>query len=297
MTVGVALMTYGAPAGPEDVAAYLARVRGGKAPTDELASEMRRRYELIGGSPLIEITRSQAACLEHELGRGHRVVAGMRFSDPSIDEAVAELLTSGCSRIVGVCLSPQWSPALMGGYERALEDAVASQAPGTPRLMVRAWYRTPELIDALAANIARALATLPAEVPVLLTAHSLPRRVFEAEPDYIAQLRETGELVAARAQLHADRWRWAYQSAGHSAEEWLRPDLKELFPRVAAAGHREVLVAPVQFLADHLEVLYDLDVAARAEAEAAGLRYHRARMPNTDPAFIRALAAIVLSAA
>ncbi len=297
MTVGVALMTYGAPIGPDDVAAYLGRVRGGKAPTDELAREMRRRYEVIGGSPLVAITRAQAACLERELGPGHRVVAGMRFSEPTIESAVAELVASGCDRIVGVCLSPQWSTVLMGGYERALEDAIALHAPGAPHSMVRAWYRKPELIDALAANIVTALAMLPGNVPVLLTAHSLPRRVFEAEPEYIAQLRETGELVAARAQLHPDRWHWAYQSAGHTAEEWLRPDLKELFPRVAAGGHREVLVAPVQFLADHLEVLYDLDVAARAEAEAAGLRYCRARMPNTDPAFIRALAAVALSAA
>ncbi|MDP9265830.1 MAG: ferrochelatase [Chloroflexota bacterium] len=297
MRVGVTLMTYGAPAGPDDLPAYLARVRGGKAPSGELVSEMRRRYEVIGGSPLIAITRSQAACVERELGPGHRVVAGMRFSDPSIDAAVAELAASGCGRIVGICLSPQWSPLLMGGYERALGDAVAAHAPGTPHVMVRAWHRTSELIDALAANIATALATLPEDVPVLLTAHSLPRRVFEAEPDYIGQLRETGELVAARARLPADRWRWAYQSAGHTAEEWLRPDLKELFASSAAAGHGDVLIAPVQFLADHLEVLYDLDVAARAEAEAARLRYHRVAMPNADPAFIRALAAVVNSAA
>jgi ferrochelatase len=127
---------------------------------------------------------------------------------------------------------------------------------------------------------------------VLFTAHSLPKRVFESEPEYVAQLRETGDLVAAAADLGPSDWTWAYQSAGHTQEEWLRPDLKELFPDLAAAGHRDVLVAPVQFLADHLEVLYDLDVAAAAEAEAAGIRYHRVPMPNCDPAFIAALAAI-----
>jgi ferrochelatase len=116
--------------------------------------------------------------------------------------------------------------------------------------------------------------------------------VFEAEPEYIAQLRETGALVAAASGLGPTDWTWAYQSAGHTAEEWLRPDLKELFPNLAAAGHRDVLVAPVQFLADHLEVLYDLDVAAAAEADAAGIRYHRVPMPNCDPAFIAALATI-----
>ncbi len=295
MTVGVALMTYGAPTGSGDVAAYLGRVREGKTPSAELIEEMRRRYERIGGSPLVAITRAQASRLERELGSGYRVRAGMRFSDPTIDAAVAELVDQGCASILGICLSPQWSPLLMGGYERALQSAIATHAPGTPYAMVGAWHRTPQFIDLLAANLRQVLVTLPADVPVLLTAHSLPRRVFEAEPGYIGQLRETADLVAARAGLGADRWSWAYQSAGHTAEEWLRPDLKELFPALAAAGHRDVLVAPVQFLADHLEVLYDLDVAARAEAESTGLHYHRVPMSNTDPAFIAALAAVARS--
>jgi ferrochelatase len=116
--------------------------------------------------------------------------------------------------------------------------------------------------------------------------------VFDAEPDYVDQLKETAALVADRAGLARGRWWWAYQSAGHTAEEWLRPDLKELFPSLVAAGERDVLVVPVQFLADHLEVLYDLDVAAAEEAAGTGLRYHRVEMPNTQPAFIRALGAV-----
>jgi ferrochelatase len=134
-------------------------------------------------------------------------------------------------------------------------------------------------------------------VTVIFTAHSLPRRVFETEPDYVAQLRETAELVAARAALVAERWRWAYQSAGHTREEWLRPDLKDLFPELAAAGRREVLVVPVQFLADHLEILYDLDIAAAEEARACGMRYRRTAMPNTQPQFVRALAAVARATA
>ena len=137
-----------------------------------------------------------------------------------------------------------------------------------------------------------AIAERPPDGPIIFTAHSLPRRVFDAEPGYVAQLRETVDLVAQRLGLDASEWRWAYQSAGHTQEEWLRPDLKELFPELAASGAREILVVPVQFLADHLEVLYDLDVAAAAEAAACGLGYRRIRMPNDDPAFIEALAAI-----
>ena len=128
---------------------------------------------------------------------------------------------------------------------------------------------------------------------MVLTAHSLPKRVFDTEPEYVAQLRTTGELIAARAGLSAGRWRWAYQSAGHTQEEWLRPDLVELFPEIAASGARDVLVVPVQFLADHLEVLYDLDIAAAEQARAAGLRYRRIAMPNTQETFIRALACVV----
>ena len=295
MTVGVVLMTYGAPKDPADVAVYLGRVRQGTPPSAELIAEMRTRYSRIGGSPLVAVTRAQAAALEGELGNGFRVRAGMRFSDPEIDLAVAELVEQGCAGLVGLCLSPQWSPLLMGGYERALCSAIAAHAPMMPYAMVRAWHRTPQFIDVLAHGLQRALEMLPADVPVLLTAHSLPRRVFETEPEYIGQLRETADLVAARADLPGSQWSWAYQSAGHTAEEWLRPDLKELFPALAAAGHRDVLVAPVQFLADHLEVLYDLDVAARAEAESNGLAYHRVPMPNTDPEFIVALAAVTRS--
>jgi ferrochelatase len=296
---GVVLMTYGAPRGPEDLPAYLARVRGGKTPSPEVVAEFRRRYEAIGWSPLVRITASQAEALERELdreGEPSLVEAAMRFSAPTIAEAVERLASAGVERLVAICMSPQWSLLLMGGYARAVEDAVAALERPLTYAVVGAWHREPAFIEALAARLRESVSRLDLDgepVPVVLTAHSLPRRVFDAEPDYVAQLHETAELVAARAGLAAHRWRWAYQSAGHTAEEWLRPDLKELFPALAREGHRRVLVAPVQFLADHLEVLYDLDVAAAAEARSAGLEYHRVGMPNTDPAFIRALARVV----
>ena len=285
MTTGVLLMTYGAPRDDAELPAYLARVRGGREPDGALVEEMRRRYARIGGSPLVAITEAQAAALEAALGPEFRVRAGMRYSAPAIGDRVREL--GDVERIVGLVMSPQWSALLMRGYA----DALASSTD-RPTVTVGAWHREPAFVAALAARLRAARDDLPG-APVLLTAHSLPRRVFDAEPGYVAQLQETGALVAAAAGLDPGEWEWAYQSAGHTQEEWLRPDLKERFPALAAAGHRDVLVAPVQFLADHLEVLYDLDVAAAAEAEAAGLRYHRVAMPNCDPAFIAALAAIV----
>jgi ferrochelatase len=294
MTTGVVLMTYGAPRDRAEVASYLEKIRGGRPVSDELVAEMTRRYERIGWSPIVERTAAQAEALERELGNDWRVVAGMRYSPPTIADAVDALARAPVERIVGIVMSPQWSPTIMGGYKSAL-----AEASRVPVAMAREWHREPAFVGVIAELIRQALARLsdPDGTPVLLTAHSLPKRVFDAEPGYVDQLRETAELVAERAGLAPERWRWAYQSAGHTSEEWLRPDLKELFPSLAAAGHRDVLVAPVQFLADHLEVLYDLDVAAAAEAASAGLRYHRIAMPNTRPQFIAALAAVAQRAA
>lgn len=285
-------MTYGAPRDAADVPAYLARVRGGREPAPDLVTEFISRYERIGWSPLVRITATQAAALAAALGDDWRVAAGMRFSAPSVRDAVEAL--GPVERVVGVVLSPQFSPLLMAGYGAAL--TAAANELGIPCTLVGAWHREPAFIDALAGLVRDALREGEPDGPLLFTAHSLPQRVFESEPDYIAQLRETADLVARRLGLGAEQWRWAYQSAGHTQEEWLRPDLKELFPEISASGAREVLVVPVQFLSDHLEVLYDLDVAAAAEASACGLRYRRIRMPNTDPRFIAALADVARGA-
>jgi ferrochelatase len=290
VTTGVLLMTYGAPSDDADLPRYLAAVRGGREPADELVTEMRRRYSLIGGSPLVRITLAQAVALEDELGAGYLAAAGMRFSDPSIADVTRELVERGASRIVGIVLSPQWSPRLMGGYADMLREA-ASRA-GISSVTAQAWYREPAFIAATAARLSEALREADVRTAIVLTAHSLPKRVFDAEPEYVAQLQETADLVAAAAGLERGAWHWAYQSAGHTQEDWLRPDLKEVFPSFAASGSREVLVVPVQFLADHLEVLYDLDVAAADEARASGLRYRRIAMPNTQPSFVRALASV-----
>jgi len=184
-------------------------------------------------------------------------------------------------------MSLQWSDRLMDGYERALVDSSS-----VPVAIARSWWCAPFFLAALAAAVRDSLSELAGAFPaIVLTAHSLPRRVFEAEPGYVDELKQTARAVAEKARL--EQWSFAYQSAGHTAEEWLRPDLVDLFPSLAAEGVTDVLVAPVQFLADHLEVLYDLDIAAAAQAREAGLRYHRIAMPNTRPDFIQALAAIV----
>ena len=292
MTTGVVLMTYGAPQNEADLPRYLAAVRGGRPAPAELIAEMRRRYARIGGSPLVRIAQAQAAALEASLGEGYVCAAGMRFSDPTIADAAGGLLARGATHLTGVVMSPQWSPTLMGGYVVALETAAA--AIGVTWSVAGSWHRNAAFVGSLVDLVREGE---PGDAAVIFTAHSLPRRVFEAEPEYVAQLRETAELVAARVPFAPEGWRWAYQSAGHTQEDWLRPDLKDLFPEIARAGHREVFIVPVQFLAEHLEVLYDLDIAAADEARAAGLRYRRIAMPDTRPSFIRALAAVSASVA
>jgi ferrochelatase len=296
----VLLMTYGSPSNREELSPYLRSVRGGE-PGPQLEAEFLRRYELVGWSPLIRITTEQGAALQELLdatdGPGRYLVeVAMLHSEPRIDGAVERLAAAGVERVVGVVMSPQYSSIIMGRYNGALEAAAGPLGPNGHVTVTGAWHDLPAFLDALAERTREALARLPGGgrgVPVLLTAHSLPKSVVDREPGYVDQLMETAEAVAKRAGLDAEQWQFAYQSAGHSPGEWLRPDLKELFPDLAQRGVTVVLVVPVQFLADHLEILYDLDVAAREEAEEAGIAFHRIELPNTQPAFIRALATLV----
>jgi ferrochelatase len=286
---GVVLMTYGSPRDLDDVGAYITRVRGGREPSAELLSEFRRRYATIGMSPLIEITQQQALGLQHVLGDAFRVTSGMRFSEPSIASAVDTLLVQKVDRILGLILSPQYSPILMSGYEQALSAASDS----LPFRTVKSWHLQPEFIEVLASRIRAALQQRP-NIPVLLTAHSLPKRVVDREPGYVEQLQETALAVAHAANLAPEQWSFVYQSAGHSPEEWLKPDMLDVLPDLGAAGHRDVLIAPVQFLADHLETLYDVDVAGREQAEQAGMRtLTRVEAPNAAPDFLNALASVI----
>jgi ferrochelatase len=304
---GVLLMTYGSPDSLTrgDVRAYLARVRG-REPADELVDEFTRRYQVIGGSPLIQITRRQAAALEARLR--WPVEVGMRFSQPWIEDGLRSLSDRGVELVVAIVLSPQFSPLLMGGYERDVNAARAAIGDGAPAVIVAgAWHEQPAFIAAVARRVREGLAAFASDgpasdspvavssdgrVPLLLTAHSLPRQVADQEPGYLDQLRVTAELVASAAGLAPDQWRFCWQSAGHEPGVWMTPDFADLMPQLAREGHRAVLVAPVQFLADHLEILYDVELGAREQAEGAGLAFARIASLNDDPDLIAALAAV-----
>jgi ferrochelatase len=302
MTLGVLLMTYGSPADDlHDLAEYLAAVRGGREAPDELVTEFGRRYRVIGGSPLIPITLMQAEAVQDRLrDEGVDAVAtvGMRFSSPTVLDGLTALADAGCETVTAIIMSPQYSGLLMGGYQRALDEARASLGAGAPAVhLAPAWYRERGFVDAVAERIGDGLTTLPDRAPVLLTAHSLPRRVADREPAYLEQLRETAELVADASGLDAGRWHFCWQSAGHEPGEWMKPDFADLVPRLRSEGHAAVLVAPIQFLADHLEILYDVDIGARAQAEEAGMAFARIESLNTSPTFIGALARIAREAA
>jgi ferrochelatase len=278
-------------------------VRGGRAAPPELVEEFQRRFARVGGSPLTRITREQAAALERHLNQhtlpesGYLVRVGMRHAPPFIADGLRELVEGGAQCVIGVILSPQYSTLILGGYLRAFDAAREEIASQLPARVAGAWCDEPAFLDALAAGVRRTLDEWPFDqrdgLPLFFTAHSLPLSVAEREPEYLEQLRATARLAAERAGLQPDRWQFSYQSAGHTPEPWLQPDVKDLLPALRDAGHRAALVVPVQFLSDHLEVLYDIDVAAREEADALGIDLRRTPSLNTDPGLIKALAAVV----
>lgn len=301
--VGVLLMTYGSPATLDDIPTYITHVYGGREPSQEIVTEFRRRYDLIGGSPLLKITREQAAALEEVLNREstdgttYHVDAGMRFAPPFIADIVPEV-AAGADKLVGIIMSPQFSPIIMGGYTRTLEDAVEDLNRENIDLKISGdWHLQPYFLQAVAERVQQALERFPEDVrdrvPVLLSAHSMPKRVVEKEPDYINNLKETARAIAALVGLSDERWMFCYQSAGHTPEEWLKPDFADLMPELKEAGQTHVLIAPVQFLADHLEILYDIEIGAREQAEQYGIQFARTESLNTSPLFIKALASVV----
>ena len=302
-TIGVILMTYGSAKTPEDVPAYLQSVYRGRAAPADVIAEFQHRYRAVHGSPLVEITQKQAAALQTFLNAGmdkatrFHVTVGMQHSAPWIADGFKEMAAAGVTSVIGVIMSPQYSPIIMGGYLRKVEEAKTILGLGAKVRVAGDWHMLPSYLDAVAVRIHEALGKLsPAErrdIPIIMTAHSLPKSVVDREPGYSAALKETAQGIAERANLPAQQWQFSYQSAGHTAEEWLKPDVKELFPILKKQGHDSVLIVPTQFLSDHLEVLYDIDVAGGKEAKEAGVTMLRTESLNASPEFIQALADVV----
>jgi len=281
VSAAVVLMAYGSPSRPEDVAAYLADIREGRPVSQEAVEELAERYRRIGGrSPLDEITEAQRAGLERELELP--VFVGMKHWRPRIGEAVEAALAGGAETIVGLVLAPHYSRLSIAGYRERLENALHGRAE---LVFVESWHDHPPFLDVLASRV-RGF-----EGHVVFTAHSLPERILRDGDPYRDQLLETSRLVAERAGVA--EWSFAFQSASPTGEPWLGPDILEELDRLAANGVGRVLVCPVGFVSDHLEILWDLDVEARERAAQLGLELDRIVSLNDDPAFIRALAGVV----
>ena len=288
---GVLVMAYGTPATPDDIEAYYTHVRRGRPPTPELLDDLRRRYEAIGGtSPLLERTREQAAGIQAALGGEFSVELGMKHAPPFIEDGVAALAEAGVRQAVGLVLAPHYSALSVGEYASRAE--AAASAAGMGLTMVRCWHLAPGYLDLLAGFVRDEVARLDAQpAEVVFTAHSLPTRILDIGDPYPDQLAETADAVAARADL--DSWSVAWQSAGRTPEPWIGPDLLAVLPALADAGMAGVVVCAAGFVSDHLEVLYDLDVEARAAAEALGLAFSRTPSPNAHPTFCNTLAQVV----
>ena len=292
MTVGVLVMAYGTPASRDHIAAYYTDIRRGRPPSDEQLAELTARYDAIGGTfPLREITERQLGVLAEELGDGFRVALGTKHGEPSIEDGVAALADT--ERVVGLVLAPHYSHLSVGEYAR--RAAAAGAAHGVAVETVESWHLLPEYLRFLADAVLAALATLPDEhqrdAEVVFTAHSLPEDAVTADDPYPDQVRATAESVATLADLY--RWSTAWQSAGRTAGPWLGPDVLDVIRTRAEEGAAGVVVCPCGFVADHLEVAYDLDVEARRVAADVGLPFARTASLNDDRTVLTALAELV----
>jgi len=283
MKTAVVLMAYGSPERLSDVPAYYADIRGGRPIAPGRLADLVERYRRLGiedSSPLNAITERTRVALEAELGLP--VFTGMKHWTPRIADAADSAISSGAGQVVGLVLAPHYSALSIAGYQEQLERALAGRAE---LRFVESWHDEPGFVELLADRVRGT------DAHVVFTAHSLPARVLAAGDPYRDQLLETSRLVAEAATLPA--WSFSFQSESSTGEPWLGPDILDHLESLRRQGVERVLVCPVGFVSDHLEIRWDLDVEAQEKAAELGLRLERIEMPNSDPAFVRTLAGIV----
>jgi ferrochelatase len=303
--VGVVVMAHGTPRSLDDLPAFYAEIRRGSPAPTELLADLERRYRAIGGtSPLNERTAAQVEgigrALEERAPGRFRVAMGAKFAAPRIADAVSTLGRAGVSRLIGLVLTPHFSAISVGDYARRAQDAADALGPaaGGPLdlEMIDHWHLAPGLVPLMATRVRDAIGSLPADgrgdVEVVFTAHSIPARLVDAGDPYAAQVLDSATAIAEVAGL--DRWSVAWQSAGRTADLWLGPDVRDVIAALPEAGASAVVVCPVGFVSDHLEVLYDVDIEARAAARHAGIPFARTESLNDDPGFCGVLARVVL---
>jgi ferrochelatase len=283
----VILMAYGSPERVADVPAYYSDIRGGRPIRQELMDDLVARYRSLGiedSNPLNAITEATRAALQEELGLP--VYTGMKHWTPRIADAVEAALAGGAERLVGLVLAPHYSSLSIAGYRKLLDDAVGDRAEVA---FIDSWHDDQGFVSFLADRVR------DTEAHVVFTAHSLPARILDDGDPYKDQLLETARLVADTAGV--EDWSFSFQSESPTGEPWLGPDILDHLEALSARGIENVLICPVGFVSDHLEIRWDLDTEAQAKARELGLQLERIEMPNDDPRFVRALAEIVRGAA
>jgi ferrochelatase len=310
--IGVLVMAYGTASGPEDIERYYTDIRGGRRPSPDLLRQLEQRYAAIGNRfPLLDITRAQAEGIVNELneteGDDYVAYLGMKHSPPFIHETVATMTTEGIERAVGIAMAPHWSGMSVETYVDRVRETAGGQGPAFA--FVRSFHDEPGFVRLLGSRVTDALAGMPDDVrgatTVVFSAHSLPARTDDdglqrcksCHADacsvacrYNLGLHETAELVAAYAGV--PDWTTAWQSAGRTADPWWGPPIEDVIADLGRSGRRGVVVCSAGFVADNLEILYDLDIEARRLAEDAGMAFARTEMPNADPDFVRVLARV-----
>src|SRR6185437_6018451 len=295
-STAVLLMAMGGPDCLENVEPFLRDVRGGRPTPPALVDEIRERYRVTGGkSPAVSIAQEVAKKLEQQLNvaahRRYKVYVGLRHWHPFIRETYSDLLTESPEQIIGVCMAPQQSSLSTGAYRKKVEEARAEFGDRTDVTYVGSWNRHSRLIAAIVDNIRKGLFAFPADVrasvPVLFTAHSLPERIVAMKDPYPEEVKGTVEAVTQF--LGNQPIYFAYQSQGRSNEPWLGPTVESMLEAIQLAGHRDVLVAPIGFICDHVETLFDIDIELKQLATNKGLHLERIAMLNDSPALIETL--------
>ncbi len=304
--VAVVLMAYGTPRTPEEIEPYYTDIRRGRPPTPEALADLVARYAAIGGvSPLAQLTEAQAAALQSALDAAEpgrfEVSLGLKHADPKVEVTAQRVAQAGADAVVGLVLAPHYSSYSIGQYLDRTRQGVADSGIDIPVAGVDSWAVEPAFVEFLADDLAQRVSAMREQtggnVRVLFTAHSLPQRIIDGGDPYPDELRATAEAVAARTGLvEGDDWQIAWQSAGRTPEPWIGPDILEVIDSLGSdddvAG---VIVSACGFVADHLEVLYDLDIEAADRARACGLAFDRTACVNDDPAIMAALAERVRS--
>lgn len=303
--IGVLLMAYGGPDSLDDIAGYLADIRGGRTTPRDVLREITGNYKAIGGrSPLIDHTRCQASAIAQLLerdGQNFQIYLGMRHWSPWIEDSVGQMIEQGIERAVSLVLAPQYSGMSIAKYQGRVEEGLEMYRGRVEFAHVDSYHDAKGLIEALAERVRIGLSRWPDvernQVHVVFSAHSLPSRVTRCGDPYDTQARETARLVAREAGIPDESWSWSYQSAGRSAEPWLGPSLRDHLASLAAREVLDVVIVPVGFVSDHVEILYDIDIDARHLADELGMRLERPPALNDDPVFMRQLADLIVARA